>query len=138
MKKMKKISAFSLMELLIVISIIVILSGAFLIPRFVGVKNSAKIAATKSNLITIKTVLENYYLDCGKYPSATTGLKALVEDADSVGIAWSGPYLTKLPKDPWMNAYVYTYEDSSESYLLKSYGADGKEGGTGINSDITE
>ncbi|HBE01393.1 MAG TPA: type II secretion system protein GspG [Spirochaetia bacterium] len=133
-----KKNAFSLLELLIVISIMVILTGAFLVPKFVGVKNKAKIAAAKANIITIKTALENYYIDCGKYPSDNAGLRSLVEDTDNIGIHWNGPYLSRVPKDPWNKEYVYAADTANASYAIKSFGADGKEGGTTVNQDITE
>ena len=135
---MKKVKAFSLLELLIVIGIILILVGAFLIPRFSGIQYRAKYAAAVNNISTLKLVLENYRLDAGKYPAQTSGLKALVEDAENVGINWNGPYLDKLPKDPWKNDYVYSLDQEKGIIKISSLGSDGKPGGTGNNKDIVE
>ena len=52
---------------------------------------------------------------------------------------WSGPYLKKeaVPKDPWNNDFKYTSPGQHGGYDLVSYGADGREGGDGVNKDIT-
>lgn len=50
---------------------------------------------------------------------------------------WDGPYLKKdVPKDPWGNPYIYRSPGKKEPYELFSYGADGAEGGEGVNKDI--
>jgi len=46
----------------------------------------------------------------------------------------SGGYLQSIPKDPWGNSYYY--QSDGNSYVLKSFGADGQEGGEGKNADI--
>ena len=43
-------------------------------------------------------------------------------------------YIKKLPTDPWGSAYVY--ERRETSFMLFSLGADGQEGGEGMNADI--
>ena len=52
---------------------------------------------------------------------------------------WAGPYLKgdKLPPDPWGNKYNYRSPGEHGKYDLYSYGADGREGGTGNDADIT-
>ena len=52
---------------------------------------------------------------------------------------WNGPYWKKstVPKDPWGNEYRYTSPAASAPYEIMSLGADGKEGGEGVNKDIT-
>ena len=43
---------------------------------------------------------------------------------------WHGPYLDKLPEDPWGNPYIYYYpgKHNPNAYDLLSVGPDGKEG----------
>lgn len=41
-----------------------------------------------------------------------------------------------LPTDAWGRALAYSRVDSDSGYLLVSYGADGLEGGKGINADL--
>jgi general secretion pathway protein G len=50
---------------------------------------------------------------------------------------WEGPYLPKaIPLDPWGGAYAYKLPGEHGPYDLISYGADGKQGGTGNDKDI--
>lgn len=58
---------FTLVEMLVVISIIGILS-AFLAGGYVNSQKSAKDAARKINLKSISDALNSYYADNGKYP----------------------------------------------------------------------
>jgi general secretion pathway protein G len=43
---------------------------------------------------------------------------------------WHGPYLDKLPQDPWGNYYLYVYpgKHNPAGYDLYSAGVDGKAG----------
>ena len=51
---------------------------------------------------------------------------------------WNGPYWKKstVPKDPWGNEYKYAAPGQRGAYDILSWGADGKEGGEGVNADI--
>jgi general secretion pathway protein G len=42
---------------------------------------------------------------------------------------WHGPYLEKVPQDPWGNNYIYYYpgKHNQSSYDLLSAGPDGRE-----------
>ena len=80
--------------------------------------------------------LARYYLDAGSYPTTEQGLAALIA-APSAGNDppdWAGPYIEKIPPDPW--GHTYFYQSDGNQYLLKSFGADGAEGGEGKNADI--
>jgi len=91
----------------------------------------AKITQAKTDLATLKTALNTYEIDAGAFPTTDQGLKALVETPKDVK-DWHGPYLKKLPKDPWGNDYVYrspSKNDKTKDFDLLSSGPDGKEGG---------
>lgn len=89
---MSKEKGFTLLELLIVISIIAILA-ATLIPNFVGFDTEAKLASTKTNLNTLRTRLSLFRAKEGKYPKT---LEELVETTyDDLGI--KKPYLDQIP-----------------------------------------
>ncbi|MGH7338727.1 MAG: type II secretion system protein GspG, partial [Myxococcota bacterium] len=52
---------------------------------------------------------------------------------------WRGPYLRKgLPLDPWGRPYVYRSpgERNPHGYDLYSLGRDGRDGGTGEDTDL--
>ena len=59
--------AFTLIELLIVIAIVVILMG-LLFPAFRGVQDQAKKTQAKNDLVQIVTAVNAYYTEYGKYP----------------------------------------------------------------------
>lgn len=129
--------AFTLIEMLVVILILSILA-ALIIPRLVSRTSDAKIAAAKSDIATLSSLLQQYRVDNDKYPTTEDGLQALrVQPSDAPN--WKGPYLTKdLPMDPWGNPYVYQSPGpNGQDYEIISYGADGAPGGDGDAADIT-
>lgn len=83
---------FTLLELMIVISIIAILA-ATLIPNFIGFDAEAKLASTKTNLNTLRTRLSLFRAKEGRYPKE---LQELVETTyNDIGV--QKPYLDKIP-----------------------------------------
>jgi len=123
---------FTLVELMLVVVIIAVLAGIVL-PRLVGTKEKADIAAAKHQIKTFETLLYTYQLHVGSFPSTDDGLNALIEPPsdESEAKAWAGPYLTQrtLPKDPWGNPFVYVKEaQRGIDYDLYSWGPDKIEG----------
>jgi general secretion pathway protein G len=87
----------------------------------------------------LKSALDFFRLDIGRYPTAEEGLKALVA-APQNQPRWNGPYLKsrQVPNDPWGRPYVYRVPGrGGQGYDLATLGADGTEGGDGENRDIT-
>ncbi len=86
----------------------------------------------------LSSALDTFKLDVGRYPTTQEGLKVLwVKDSDIEG--WNGAYLPKkVDKDSWKHPYVYKFPGSDKNdYDLFTYGADGKEGGSKNNADIS-
>ncbi len=135
-QKIKNNHGFTLIELMIVMVIIGLLA-AFIVPKLIGRVGESKIIAAKAQIELLNTSLELYKLDTGKYPSQDPGLKALITKPAEVE-NWKGPYLRKniVPKDPWGTEYIYNYPGEHGDYDIKSYGADGSEGGTDEDADI--
>jgi general secretion pathway protein G len=130
-----KRQAFTLIELLLVMVILVVLA-AVVVPRFAGRSEQARIAAATTDVNNLDNAVELFEQDAGRYPSNDEGLGALVNQPANVR-TWHGPYIKKgVPVDPWGNAYVYRYPGTQNQtgYYLYSMGPDGREGG---NDDIT-
>lgn len=96
--------------------------------------DAAKIAAARSDLITLKSVLDLFHKDLGRYPTTKEGLAIVRARPASAAAGWRGPYVTKLPNDPWGNPYWYVATD--RGFAIASFGADGKPGGTGADQDL--
>lgn len=129
-------SGFTLIELMVVILIIGLLA-TIVVQNLRGATDKAKRIKAQADISALKTALDRYYLDNGAYPATDQGLSALVSAPQSGKIPTDYPpggYIEKIPNDPWGNPYVY--QSDGDNYVLKSYGADGVEGGTGKNADI--
>ncbi|MBX7134915.1 MAG: type II secretion system major pseudopilin GspG [Fimbriimonadaceae bacterium] len=128
---------FTLIELLVVILILAILA-ALIVPRVINRTGDAKRAKAASDIAVLTSALNQFRLDCDRFPSTEEGLDALrVQPGDVRG--WRGPYLERaLPPDPWGNAYVYEYPGAGgdDTFVIVSYGADGAPGGEGDSADI--
>ena len=130
-------AGFTLIEIMVVVVILGIL-GALIVPNIVGKPDEARVQAARADIGAITTALELYRLANSVYPSTDQGLDALVSDPSGFPEArnWGpDPYLRKLPKDPWDEPYLYFSED--RTFEIYSFGADRKEGGEGVDSDIS-
>lgn len=86
--------AFTLLELLIVISIIAILA-ATIVPNFIGFDAEARISATQTNLNTLRTRIALFRAKEGEYPASLEEL--LTKTYDDMGV--QQPYLDKIPPE---------------------------------------
>jgi general secretion pathway protein G len=121
-------SAFTLVEILLVVTIIGILA-ALVIPKIAGSSERARVTAATTDINGgIKSALGQYEVDNGFYPKSLQDL--LVQPSNAKN--WHGPYFDppKLPVDPWGYPYVYYFpgKHNISSYDLLSVGPDGKEG----------
>ena len=128
-------AGITLIELLVVMVIIALF--ATIVGSRVGRSvDRAKQVAAKSQIAEFESVLDQYRLDAGRYPSNEEGLQALRVRPSDVS-NWDGPYLRKdVPLDPWDRPYTYRFPGTHGDFDLLSLGADGQEGGEGENADI--
>lgn len=101
--------AFTLMEMLIVVAIIVILAslGGYYV---IGQYNEAKVSEAKVKARTISKAVDTYYIDHGEWP---TDLTLLLQKSE----LGKGPYLTNQNEiiDPWGKPYQYDQSGQKNS-----------------------
>lgn len=114
---MKK-NAFTLIELLIVISIIGIILGLAFV-SFQETKKSARDTQRKADLEDVRSALEVYKADCGDYPSAipTTG-SSIKGDNSPSACSSNNTYMYTVPSDPSAGRSYYYRQITSTSHEL--------------------
>ena len=132
--------AFTLIELLVVIVVLGTLA-TLVTPNIFRHVGAAKETTARTQIEMLSAALDAYRLDSGRYPTTQQGLDALWTEpaADPRPFNWRGPYVRKaVPLDPWGRPYLYRSpgESSRAGFELLSFGADGKEGGTGEDADV--
>jgi general secretion pathway protein G len=68
----------------------------------------AKVDTAHIQMDGLRTALDLYLVDMGRYPTQQEGLDALVSNPGSLA-SWHGPYIkgTTVPLDPWGHPYQY-------------------------------
>ena len=136
LRGVRRIKAFTLLELLVVMVIIGLLAG-YVGPKYFGQIGKSEVKVAKAQIDSLEKALDQYRIDTGHYPSTEPGLAALMNKPPNEP-KWDGPYLKKnLPVDPWGRAYDYKFPGEHGEFDLLSYGKDGQPGGTGEGADIT-
>jgi general secretion pathway protein G len=122
----KNQSAFTLLEIIIVVTIIALLMGAA-IYKLGGNVEYARHIRIGADIQGINTQLKLYESMNGFMPTTEQGLQALVTqpDTDPRPVRWYQLY-KELPKDPWQNTYIYRNPGlkNPNSYDLFSAGPD--------------
>ena len=129
---------FTLIEIMVVVVILGILA-ALVAPNVIRRIDDAQIAKARQDIRAYETALNLFRLDNFKYPTTDQGLQALVQQPGDTTIRnWKpGGYIDGLRKDPWGNDYLYLNPGSKgKEFDLFTLGADGQEGGEGINADV--
>ena len=136
-KKRPRRNGFTLVELMVVIVIIGLLATIVAL-NVLPSGDTARIQKAKADIATIENGLELYRLQLGSYPTTAQGLAALTAAPAGVDAAryQRGGYIKRLPDDPWSRPYQYASPGQHGEVDVWTLGADGKEGGEGINADI--
>ncbi|MGI8908158.1 MAG: type II secretion system protein [Candidatus Sumerlaeaceae bacterium] len=109
----RRVRAFTLIELLMVVAIIAILA-AIAIPNFLEAQTRAKVSRAKADMRTIMTALEAYRVDATAYPE---DYAATTPRADGLGRLTSPvAYISSVPLDAFGG-----YFDSGLGVQVKSY-----------------
>jgi general secretion pathway protein G len=105
--KKKQQRGFTLLEIMLVVTIIALLMAAA-IYKMAPAVNVAKTTRVQADIGSIRTMLMSYNGMNGFYPTTDQGLKALVTRPDSEPIPnrWN-QFIESVPTDPWGKEYVY-------------------------------
>jgi general secretion pathway protein G len=133
MRRLRATAGFTLIEIMVVVFILGLLV-TLVAPKIIGRTDEARRTKALADIKGIEEAMHLFKLDNGFYPSTAEGLQALVQRPPSARNYSPDGYLDRMPVDPWGNPYAY-FSDGQE-YIIKSYGADGQEGGEGKNADI--
>jgi len=127
MKTMKMKKAFSLVELLVVITIIAVLS-VVAYTAVGGQTVKARDAKRKQDLNTIQQALELYFAETGRYPyNNNDPIFDYDTDGDAnlaTGKIWK-KHLSKIPTDPSGNSYIYAVSGTASYELAAVLEMDG-------------
>jgi type II secretion system protein G len=104
MKRSSHLSAFTLIELLIVVAIIAILA-AIAVPNFLEAQTRAKVARVQNDMRAIATALESYAVDNNHYPSswdpkANFWINLYLDRLRPITTPIA--YMTSIPPDPFI------------------------------------
>ena len=121
-------SAFTLLEIMLVVAIIALLLGAgfFILGDKLKIGQDARV---KADLVAFDSALQTYRMAADdQLPTTEQGLQALVAmpQTDPKPSKWY-QLMVRLPKDPWGRDYVYVYpgKHNPNSYDIYSKGKDG-------------
>ena len=117
---------FTLIEMMIVIVVIAILIGA-LLPQFRGAQDEASEQRARSELRTLATAVESYYIHNSN--TLPANLAALTSVNPRI--------VSRVPNDPFRsgsNAYTYATDANGVYYAIYSYGRDRAVDISGINT----
>jgi general secretion pathway protein G len=128
---------FTLVEIMVVVIIIGILA-TLVIANVGGQGDQARLKTTKALMAQVASQLELFKMAHGRFPDSLEDLVTMPNYVSKPETWPQGGYLKELPEDGWGNKLVYRRNTSSTNrgFDLVSLGADGKEGGDGMDKDI--
>ena len=106
----RKLSAFTLVEILIVVVIMAVLA-AVVVPQFAGSTDDAKGSTAEFNLATVRSVIQTFRAHHeGKKPAFSTTFDTLIKETNATGAVTAGgglgPYLVSMPENPYTDVNV--------------------------------
>lgn len=113
--------------------VMVMLAGAVLFNKKSGERSRAQ-EDTREAIKRVEAALRSYHRDCGGFPSQAESYRGLTAKTKCKG--WKGPYLEETHlRDGWGHELGYRFDDVHPEIF--SLGADGREGGTGLDTDVS-
>jgi general secretion pathway protein G len=126
-KRCSRRRGFTLLELLLVLSILVVIGGIAVV-NFGGAQNEANINATKTQMSAVKNAIEMYKIRLNGLPETLDALRDGPSDAAKKAKWNDNPIMTEIPMDAWANPFVYSV--NGNKYEIRSGGLDGQ-----VNTD---
>lgn len=143
MNKNEFLKGFTLLEVLVVTTIIGVLASLGMV-YYRSAQDEAKITKAQSDIDAIHNAIGQLMIDTAQWPghqtpevvSAGSGNELWDLSTGEAGIIatdgnylnWNGPYMPRLPEDPWGNAYFFDtdYEVGGNSVpVVGSFGPNG-------------
>lgn len=123
----------TLIEILVVLIILGIVM-TFLAGKILGAGDQAKADLTKIMMKDIQGKIEQFRLRYNAVPASLDGLLCRGVSAEGGCI----PVATEEGlNDAWGNRFVYQLDGGGRAYKIKTFGADGRDGGDGVNFDFS-
>ncbi|MHC4148960.1 MAG: type II secretion system major pseudopilin GspG [Planctomycetota bacterium] len=129
---------FTMVELMAMLIIIGLLA-TLVVTKVASQIDKARVTTTKANLKMLHAQVNQFKMDTGRFPTEEEGLMALIEQPSDVISYESGGYLetTEITRDGWGNDFIYeVFPESGKPFVIKSFGADGEEGGEDYDADL--
>lgn len=124
-KAQRRTAGFSFIEIMVVVVIIGLLAGAVTL-QVTKYIDKARITRVKSDMSSLIIGIEAYYAENSRYPESGADLGEVLDLTNNVD------------RDPWGNEYIYERRLGGDpSFEVLSLGADGLEGGEGLDADIS-
>lgn len=119
-------TGFTLLELLLVLSILVVVGGIVLV-NIGGAQKEANVNATTTQLNSLKTNIQMYQIRMNSLPETIEQLRDGPSDSDQQS-KWVAPIITEIPSDAWGNTISYSV--NGNEFEIRSGGIDGQ-----VNTD---
>ncbi len=136
LKEMHQSAGFSLMEILIALTLLG-LAGSFVAGKVFDSLQEGRISSTKIQMGNLAERLKDFRRKCNFYPTQDQGLEALIKKPggrECKDYPPTGFLDDKIPQDPWNNDFIF--ESDGQTFNICSNGADGAPGGEGSDADI--
>ncbi len=137
-RKRKVGKGFTMVELMAMLIIIGLLA-TLVVTKVATQIDRARVTTTKANLKILHSAVNQFKMDTGRFPSEDMGLIEIIEQPSDVISYEQGGYLetTEIPIDGWGQDFIYELlPESGKPFVIKSYGADGEEGGEDYDADL--
>ncbi|MBI4084184.1 MAG: type II secretion system major pseudopilin GspG [Candidatus Lambdaproteobacteria bacterium] len=134
----RALKGMTFIEVLVVMVILALIAG-IVGTQLLEEAEKARVRATTIQIKALESALDLYRLHNSAYPTTEQGLDALIRkpEVGTIPESWQGPYLkaNAVPRDAWKHPYGYTSD--GHTYEIRSLGADGAEGGSELDKDIS-